>query len=188
MATTSPNSTLETPSPESASKLALIPLLIAVMAAIVISVVLLGGVGYYLVRSGKLALPASNAPTAATAKLEPVKIVSHPVELEPMVVNLADAGGKAYLRVAVTLKVADPGQPKGTKAAEEKPKEGNGAAKPDAALRDTVLDVLGRQSADTLLAADGKSALKEALKAALKQHNGEVPVLDIYFGEFLVQR
>lgn len=188
MATPSPTPTLEVPAPGSTSKLALIPLLVAILAAILISVLLLGGIGYYLLRSGKLVLPVSGHTTAVVAKPEPVKVASHTVELEPMVVNLADAGGKAYLRIAVTLKVADPEQPKGAKPTEEKPKEGNSGAKPDAALRDTVLDVLGRQSADGLLAADGKSVLKEALKTALTKRNSDIPVLDIYFGEFLVQQ
>ncbi len=188
MATTSPTPTLEAPTQGGASKLALIPLLLAILAAIVISVLLLGGIGYYLIRSGKLALPTARTAQATVAKSEPVKILSHTVELEPMVVNLADAGGKAYLRIAVTLKVADPEQPKGVKPAEEKPKEGNGVAKPDAALRDTVLDVLGRQNAEALLAVDGKGVLKDALKDALKKRNNDVPVLDIYFAEFLVQR
>ena len=188
MATTSPTPTLEAPTQGGTSKLALIPLLLAILAAIVISVLLLGGIGYYLIRSGKLALPAARTTPVAVAKPEPEKTSSHMVELEPMVVNLADAGGKAYLRIAVTLKVADPEQPKGVKPAEEKPKEGNGAAKPDVALRDTVLDVLGRQSAEALLTADGKPLLKEALKTALAKRNNDIPVLDIYFGEFLVQR
>ena len=56
-----------------------------------------------------------------------------------------------------------------------------------AAVRDTTLTVLGRQSADDLLAVNGKEHLKVELKAALAKHNPELKVADVYFTDFLVQ-
>ena len=57
-----------------------------------------------------------------------------------------------------------------------------------AEVRDTVLAVLGRQTADGLLAADGKGRLKVELKAALAEHNRDLKVMDVFFTDFLVQR
>ena len=74
--------------------------------------------------------------------------------LEPLLVNLADAGGSSYLRVALTLRVADVADKKGAKSNDEKSKNDKGAEDAVAAVRDTVLTVLGRQTADGLLATD----------------------------------
>ena len=57
-----------------------------------------------------------------------------------------------------------------------------------AAVRDTVLTVLGRQTADGLLAADGKEHLKAELKSAIAEHNPDLKVKDVFFTDFLVQR
>jgi flagellar FliL protein len=56
--------------------------------------------------------------------------------LEPLLVNLADAGGSSYLRVALTLRVADVADKKGAKASDEKSKNDKGADAV-AAVRDT---------------------------------------------------
>jgi flagellar protein FliL len=103
-------------------------------------------------------------------------------------VNLADAGGSSYLRVALTLRVADVIDKKGAKATGEKGKDVRGAEDAVAAVRDTGLTVLGRQTADGLLAADGKEHLKTELKVALAQHNADLKVKDVFFTDFLVQR
>jgi len=108
--------------------------------------------------------------------------------LEPLLVNLADAGGSSYLRVALTLRVADAADKKGTRANDEKSKNDKGMDDAVAAVRDTVLTVLGRETADGLLAADGKEHLKAELKSALAEHNAELKVKDVFFTDFLVQR
>jgi flagellar FliL protein len=109
--------------------------------------------------------------------------------LDPLLVNLADVGGSSYLRVALTLRVPDPADKKGSQTKDGKNKDDkNTSDEVAAAVRDTVLTVLGRQTADGLLAADGKEHLKSALKAALAEHNADLKVKDIYFTDFLVQR
>jgi flagellar FliL protein len=108
--------------------------------------------------------------------------------LEPLLVNLADAGGSSYLRVAMTLRVADAAQGKDAKPKEEKPKDDKENSDAVASVRDTMLTVLGRQTADRLLAADGKEQLKADLKTALAEHNSDLKVIDVFFTDFLVQR
>jgi flagellar FliL protein len=161
-------------------KLPMLPLLIAVVLGVVIAVSAVGGGVYFLLRSGKL--PVKTMAVPAAPAVAPVK--AHTVALEPLLVNLADTSGGAYLRVALTLEVADL---VGVK--EEKSSETKGTDKDaNAGLRDTVLTVLGRQASNTLLAPDGKNHLKQELKTAISEHNPEIKVIDIFFTEFLVQR
>jgi flagellar FliL protein len=105
--------------------------------------------------------------------------------LEPLLVNLADAGGSSYLRVALTLRVADE---KGAKAADEKKGGDGGTSDSMAEVRDTVLMVLSRQTADGLLAADGKEHLKTELKKTFAERSADLKVMDVFFTDFLVQR
>ena len=74
------------------------------------------------------------------------------------------------------------------KTKDEKSKDDKVADDAGAAVRDTVLTVLGRQTADSLLATDGKEHLKSELKAALAEHNRDLKVTDVFFTDFLVQR
>lgn len=160
-------------------KLPVVPLVVAVALGVVIAVATVGGVVYYLLRSGKF-------PGQSAAAVVPQPIVkTHAVVLEPLLVNLADSSGNAYLRVAITLQVADPiERPKENKEAEAKvPSKGG-----DAAVRDTALAVLGHQNSDVLLASDGKEHLKRELKGAIAERNPEIKVTDVFFTEFLIQR
>jgi flagellar protein FliL len=180
-----------TPSPVSpaptstAAKLPVIAMLLAVVAGVVIATVGIGGVVYYLVRTGRFPVQGM-----APGKAEPVvPAVTHAIVLEPLLVNLADAGGSSYLRVALTLRVTDPADKKGSQTKDGKSKDDKNASdEAAAAVRDTVLTVLGRQTADGLLATDGKEHLKSALKTALAEHDADLKVMDIYFADFLVQR
>jgi flagellar FliL protein len=172
-----------TPAPVTA-KLPVVPLLIAVVIGVVVATLSVGGVVYYLAHTGRL--PMQGGATQKTESI--VTAATHAMVLEPLLVNLADAGGSSYLRVALTLRVADVIDKKGAKANDEKSKNDKGMDDAVAAVRDTVLTVLGRQTADGLLAADGKEHLKTELKAALAQHNADLKVKDVFFTDFLVQR
>jgi flagellar FliL protein len=181
VSTSSPSSPAPVPV---AAKVPVVPLLIAVVAGVVIAALGVGGVVYYLAHTGRLPMQGGTAQkTEATAPA-----TTHAMVLEPLLVNLADAGGSSYLRVALTLRVADVIDKKGAKTSDEKSKNDKGAEDAVAAVRDTVLTVLGRQTADGLLAADGKEHLKTELKAALAEHNADLKVKDVFFTDFLVQR
>ena len=72
-------------------KLPIGSLLIAVVLGIVVATMGVGGIVYYLARSGRLPMQG-----AAAAKVEPVAVsVTHAMALEPLLVNLADGGGPA---------------------------------------------------------------------------------------------
>jgi flagellar FliL protein len=167
-----------------AAKFPIVPLLISVASGVVLATLCVGGGVYYLAHAGRLPLQG-----AATQKTESVALATtHAMVLEPLLVNLADAGGSSYLRVALTLRVADVVDKKAANADGGKTKDDKSGDDGVAAARDTVLAVLGRQSADGLLAADGKERLKIELKAALAEHNADLKVKDIFFTDFLVQR
>jgi flagellar protein FliL len=173
------------PTPASATaEFPVVPLLIAVVIGVVIAILSVGGVVYYLAHTGRLSMQGgSMQKTEAVATA-----ATHAMVLEPLLVNLADTSGSSYLRVALTLRVMDGSDKKGAKANDEKNKDDKGTDEAAAAVRDTVLTVLGRQTADGLLAADGKEHLKTELKAALAEHNADMKVKDIFFTDFLVQR
>ncbi len=171
------------------------PILIAVVLSTVVALAAVGGVGFWLIKSGKLSsVAAAGAPAAGTAKAktaaeqEPEELPpSHVLALDPMVVNLSDSNGRSYLRASISLRIAESIPAKG-----EKKKEEGKADKPDpgvsAALRDTTLAVLGEQSSDALLANGGLEALKKKLRQTYALDNRETHVLDVYVTDFLVQR
>lgn len=161
-------------------KLPFIPLLGAIIFGTILSVGAVTGAIYYFIHSGRLLLSGNG-----TSKVDPVTIATYTVVLEPLLVNLADVGGNSYLRVGLTLRVSDKTEVKAKKNAE-------GGTAPDkaaeAALRDTTITVLGRQTAEELMSPDGKENLKTQLKNEFLKDNPDTKVMDIYFTEFLVQR
>jgi flagellar FliL protein len=168
---------------DSANRFPLFPVLIAVAVGVLVAMLALGGGLFYLARSGRLASFAGGAVAHRSDEVAP--LATHAMALEPMLVNLADQGGSSYLRVSLTLRVEDASAKK-TAGSKEGGDKGSGEAV--APVRDTLLTVLGQQTADSLLAADGKEHLKTALKAALAEHNSDLKVSDVYFTDFLVQR
>ncbi|WP_263365578.1 flagellar basal body-associated FliL family protein [Edaphobacter bradus] len=164
-------------------KVPLVAVLIAVVLGTTLSAVAVVGALYYFVRSGRLPLPGG-----AAARVEPnAPVETHATVLEPLLVNLADEGGAAYLRIGISLSVADvAGQ--SAKAKEGKGDSGKQDKGPEASLRDTALAVLGSQTSAELLAPDGKERLKSELKQAFDAHNPEIKVVNLYFTDFLVQR
>ena len=166
------------------AKLPIFPLLVAVVTGVMVASLGVGGVVYYLAHTGRLSMQRGT-----TQKMTVVAAtVTHVLVLEPMLVNLADPSGNSYLRIALTLRVADVSEKNVAKENNEKTKDDKGGDEAVAALRDTVLAVLGRQTSDGLLAVDGKAHLKAELKAALAEHNTDLKAMDVFITDFLVQR
>jgi flagellar FliL protein len=160
----------------------LVPVLLSTLLTLFIAV----GGGYYLIHTGKL---GEISPSVSNqVQVPPVIVVappaSHVLGLEPMIVNLSDAGGHAYLRATISLRIQD--EDKVEKKEEKKDPKAVDAVATE--LRDTTLAVLSRQTSDALLQADGRETLKRSLELEYKQRNREIPVIDIYFTDFLVQR
>jgi len=114
---------------------------------------------------------ATNAASSSTAKSL--------VHLDSFVVNLADSDQSAFLKIGIDLGSGQVGK-------NELPVDKGSLLL--SKIRDVVLSVLTTcQSAD-LLAPDGKAKLKQRLLEALREQIPELPVKEIYFTEFLVQR
>lgn len=165
--------------------LPLVPLVLAVVVAVIAAVGLCGATAFYLVRSGRMpVLPGSKTVEAAT---KPQLLPTHLVALDPLLVNLADPDGRAYLRVSLTLRVEDKPLAKGEKPAEAASAKGKAPNEFEAEERDAALSVLGRQTSTDLLAENGKERLKQQLKTAFGEHIPEVKVDEVLLTEFLVQ-
>lgn len=171
-----------------AAKVPMMPLMISMVLAVVLGAGAVGGGIFYMIKSGKISVPGQVVVTKVEAGEKEVP-KSHPLIMEPILVNLQDPGGRAYLRVGITLQVLDDVPVKGAKKEEAPPDKG--PKLPTAAetsARDVVLTVLGQQTSDALLESDGKEALKTKLRAGLKEHDPELKVSELFFTEFLVQR
>jgi flagellar FliL protein len=182
MANTEVTSSEDVGTRESSARVSLMPLLVSTVVAVIVSVGVLGGAGFWMIKSGRLPL-GKGATTGEVVKrpLPKTKLLA----LEPLLVNLSDPGGRSYLRVAITFRVDDLPPAKGAKPAEEKGKPVN---ENEAAMRDAALTVLGRQTGDALLAPEGKERLKTDLRSAMAEYVPEIKVDDVLFTEFLVQR
>ncbi len=164
--------------PSSASR-SIASLLVAVVAGAVIASAAFGGALYYLARSGRLSLHKS----AASKSLATIERHTHLLALDPLLVNLADPDGSTYARMSITLQVED-----ATTAKDSKNSSNKSGDDEVAAVRDTVLIVLGQQTANHLLSPHGKEDLKAELLKALNQNNPGIKVRKILFTDFLVQR
>lgn len=166
------------PSASGKEKLPIKSILIFMLLGAGIASLGFGGVLYYFARSGRLSMRKGSAVKASL----PTAIATHLVVLDPLLVNLADENRSSYLRLSLTLQVAD-ATTKDSKAKNDKGDDGTVAA-----IRDTTITVLGRQTANNLMAPDGKERLKVELKKALTEHNSDVKVTALFFTDFLVQQ
>lgn len=116
----------------------------------------------------------------ATEAAEPVAVPLEArglVPFEPFLVNLADGGGHRFLKVTMQLVVGDLDQSTSITKTPVVVMQ----------LRSTILELLTEQRADALVTAEGKGALKTAIKARVAGHLPDRQVIDVLFSEFVVQ-
>ncbi|WP_114815252.1 flagellar basal body-associated protein FliL [Paraburkholderia kururiensis] len=164
--TTAPQAAAATPAKSGKMKRILVIAVIAILAAGVA-----GGATWFFM-SRHAGTPA--APTPAPPPAPPVFFA-----LEPMTVNLqSDDGETHYLRIGLTLKLAD--QKTQDKLTEHMPE-----------IRSRVLLALSNKHPQDLAPLEGKRALAEELKKLIEQptETGSAPVhvQDVLFTEFVVQ-
>ena len=136
-----------------------------------------GGGYYYKTQAAAHAVEGAEAPP----KHEEEKGVSPKdrglVSFDPFVANLADEGGRRFVRVTVQLVVKDALQ---ATEMEESP-----VLKMQA--RAIILELLGMQMADTLVTPPGKVALRQAIAEKVAEALHEIEVVDVLFSDFVVQ-
>jgi len=190
--------TTDAPGAQGEMKLPVMTMLIIVVLGVLIGLGAAGGGVYFLAKSGKLSLGAMTGPASSGGDAAH----THPMVLEPCLVNLAYEGGHAYLRLGLTLDVEDtPGAAAEKKDVPAKSGEETtvpagaavavGATAPpneiETSIRDTVLTVLGQQTSAWLLGPDGKEHLKLELQDAIAKREPRVKVKDLFISDFLVQ-
>jgi flagellar FliL protein len=142
--------------PKSNKLLIIAPLLIVLLGAG-------GAVAYFKF------IKASPEKTEEKKEVQPVIC-----EMDTFMVNMADPGGKRFLKATMKLKVSSP-------EVSEECKSRNFE------LRDKLLMVLCGKETQEVVTAEDKLSLKRQLMDTLNRalHKGQV--LDVYFTEFLVQ-
>lgn len=119
---------------------------------------------------------SAEAATDATGEQKTVEIVKKEnlLPLDSFTVNLAQGEGpRRYVRLDAVLKMSDD-----AKAAEFE------ARKPQ--IRDTIISILNTKRADDLLKKEGKSFLKEEIKASINSFLVDGRVEDIYYISFQI--
>jgi flagellar FliL protein len=99
------------------------------------------------------------------------------VSFEPFLVNLADEGANRYLKVTLGVVL---GTAEDAKHIESTPVVLS-------RLRSDILELLTEQSSSQLVSAEGKQALKAAIKTRLSEALEHKEVVDVLFSEFVVQ-
>jgi flagellar FliL protein len=143
-----------------------------VKGLLVIAVVLMvagGGAAWWLMGAGSA--------TASAEESEPTLESRGVFGFEPFLVNLADQGGNRFLKATIQIVVESP---EAAKHIEETPVVVSH-------LRSAILELLTQQSAPALVTPEGKTALKDAIKARTNPLLADQKVLDVLFSEFVVQ-
>lgn len=138
------------------------------LLAIGFVLMLAGAGGAWWMLGGEAAEAAPEEPGLETRGL---------VTFEPFLVNLADAGGHRFLKATIQLVV-------------ESPVEAEHISQTPVirmAARSAILELLTQQSAEALVTADGKQALKTAIQARVAGPLKGQKVVDVLFSEFVVQ-
>jgi flagellar FliL protein len=143
---------------------------------LVVAILLLAGGGggaYWFLWHGKADAEAAEAEPEPEPEPPPTGIVP----LDPFVVNLADPSGTRFLRVTMSLVVAD----------EVVAKEIEEEKVVHARLRSAILELLAQKQSTELVTPDGKAALKTAIAESAAHAAHELKVEDVLFSEFIVQ-
>ena len=148
--------------------------LVLIIAVALVAVAAAGGGAWFFMRGKNT---AEAAETAKEEQKEEKKLSERGlVKMDPFIVNLADEGGKRFLRASIQLVVEDE---KEAKEFEEKPVLTMGA-------RSAIVNTLTTQTAESLGTPEGK----EELRMLLKEHVSEalkVEIVDVLLSDFVVQ-
>jgi flagellar basal body-associated protein FliL len=169
---------------------------------------------FYLTYAGELPTAASAASAGhaaeasgeATAGPEVVKVYQPGegvmVETGTKIVNLADPGGRRYLKATITIEVAPPDTtPTETTAAAEGGHGSSAAATEDPAMaeftdkmnkrlpiiNDILTTLLSGQTFEGIYTVEGKETLRLEILGQLNERMPDLQVISVYFTEFVVQ-
>lgn len=137
------------------------------------------GAGFFLLWS-KMSAAVAQVQNGNTPQVEEEQAVEEEVTMGPiykldtMIVNLADKGGKRYLRTTMEMELSKPD------LVEE-------IEKRMPQLRDSILMILPTKTYDSISTTEGKIALRDEIITKLNSFLKTGSITTIYFSEFVVQ-
>ncbi|WP_054031322.1 flagellar basal body-associated FliL family protein [Desulfatitalea tepidiphila] len=153
--------------------------LVIVLAAVVLVIAVMGGGFFLMWTKMNTTLAQMQMQNAAENEAEETpkeeEVTIGPIyKMETLIVNLADQGGKRYLRITMELELSAP----------EVMEEINNRMPQ---LRDAILMVLPSKQYSDIGSTEGKIALRDELIAKINGILKKGTVTTIYFTEFVVQ-
>lgn len=145
-----------------------------VLALALVALLAGGGAGGYWWWQGRAQASGGGEAAASDA---PAETPTGMLTFDPFVVNLADKEAPRYLKVNLRLVVSGV----------EDPAEVQEDPVRMLRLRSAILEYLSQQTADVLVTAEGKEALKKAVAERATPLLGHGKVTDVLFSEFVVQ-
>jgi flagellar FliL protein len=145
---------------------------------IIVSVVLLfmgavGG-GFFILWNKISQLPQDPATVEEVPVEEEENAIGPLYSLDTMIVNLADRGGKRYLRVTMALELSDP---EAMTTIESRLPQ----------VRDAILMILPTKKYEDVSTTEGKIALRKQIMEKINSLMTKGQVNNLYFTEFVVQ-
>ena len=145
-----------------------------ILVACFVIIALAVGAGLY-VFWGKVSDPATGKGTEEVAGKEEAKVkIKTLLSMETFVVNLADPGGKRYLRVTISIEIDDQDFMQETKKSVPQ-------------MRDKVLMILPTKTFKVIRTSSGKDALRKEIIAQLNPLLKNCKITNLYFQEFVIQ-
>ena len=155
-------------------------MLIIIVAVLVL--VLAAGGAFFVLKKKHSADDEEGADSHAAAEVKPKKAGTPPefMPIDNMVVNLADQGGSRFAQIGITLQL-------------DTAATGEVVKKYMPAVRNGVLMVISRRTAEELLTAAGKEQLANDILALVRETTGlegskrHQPIEAVLFSSFIVQ-
>ena len=145
-----------------------------ILVACFVIIALAVGAGLY-VFWGKVSDPATGKGTEEVAGKEEAKVkIKTLLSMETFVVNLADPGGKRYLRVTISIEIDDQDFMEETKKSVPQ-------------MRDKVLMILPTKTFKVIRTSSGKDALRKEIIDQLNPLLKKCKITNLYFQEFVIQ-
>ncbi len=161
--------------PKEEKKSSFVKVIIIILVMLILLLVL--GVGGFIAWTKYIAPAIGMAPhgTAPAVKEKVSDTTLGPMlPLEPFIVNLAEAGGKRFIKITMELELSN----------KELENEVKGKIPQ---FKDHIITVLSSKSMDEVITAEGKFKLKEEIMSRLNQNLRGGTVRNVFFTEFVVQ-
>ena len=132
------------------------------------------GAGFFILWNKISQMPQNPAAVEEIPVEEEENVMGPLYSLDTMIVNLADHGGKRYLRVTMALELSDPEA--ATTIESRLPQ-----------VRDAILMILPTKTYDEVSTTEGKIALRSEVMEKINSLMTKGRINNIYFTEFVVQ-